>query len=490
MPNPTIYEPHLSHAQGRIGIIDIGSNSMRLVIFDQLKRSPIPVYNEKVLCQLGKGLALSGKLNPEGVTMAMQVMPRFLEMAAHMEVLELNVFATAAVRQAEDGACFVQQLVSTLGIDVEVISGTREARLGAEGLMASMYNPVGITGDLGGGSMELVAIDQHHIHQQSTLPIGTLKLLDHTGGNPDKVEAVVRHALSSIHWLSAPFPNFYAIGGSFRALAKIHMMENAYPLNIIHEYRVPAKKFRKFTHEIARMPAEKLAKRPGVSNKRLTMIPVAAEILSCVLEVVKPETIVFSASGIREGFVHNKLSPRIRSQDGLIAACADFASSNGHSLAYAQELYAWTTPLFTGESEEGARLRMAACMLTELGLYAHPEYRADLVFQRILYSTLPCLTHSARTQLALVCYHRYRTRFKKEEPALSLMNKTERNWAEKLGLAANLAHCLSGGYPGCLPNIPLTLENNSITLTYDDTLTMLQGDAITRRLDVLQQAIS
>lgn len=169
--------------QGKIGLIDIGSNSIRLVVYDRLKRAPASIYNEKVMCQLGKGLAASGKLNPEGVTLANAAIARFVTLAKNMEVTELDIVATAAVRDASDGPEFVETLEREHNIFIEVISGKREAKLGAYGILASMHKPEGLAGDLGGGSMELVALDKNQrIGERISLPVGALRLLDECDG--------------------------------------------------------------------------------------------------------------------------------------------------------------------------------------------------------------------------------------------------------------------------------------------------------------------
>jgi len=474
---------------GRIGIVDIGSNSIRLVIYDQQKRSPVAIYNEKVMCALGKGLATSGVLDPEGVELAKSALRRFLAMGRNMEITSLHVMATAAVRDAKDGASFARYLEDTYEIDVDIISGKKEAKLGAYGVCASMYKPQGLSGDLGGGSLELVKVDDGHIGEHASLLLGSLRMIDETKGDRDKLHKLIEKRFEDLKWLDGKkSENFYAIGGSFRALAKMHMAANNYPLRILHEYKVEAKPFLNFAREIASMSPEKLEKIPGVAIKRVPALPGAAIILDHIVAHARPDHIVFSTSGIREGYLYEKLSPYIRSQDGLLASCTEFAIKGGRSTAYANELYTWMYPLLSKESEKERRLRLAFCLLSDISLHIHPEYRAEWAFHRILHSALAGLSHRERVKLSLALYHRYQFKLKEEWPALKLLRGGDREWARLIGSAANLAYHLSGSIAGNLHNTNFIMEKNTIALQLGSSMEDVLGDAVKRRMDGLREA--
>lgn len=474
---------------GRIGIIDIGSNSIRLVIYDQQKRSPVPIYNEKVMCALGKGLAASGVLNPEGVEMAKDTLRRFLAMGRNMEITSLYVMATAAVRDAKDGQSFVKYLEKTYEIDVDVISGKKEARLGAYGVCSSMYKPNGLTGDLGGGSLELVWLDDGKIEDHTSIALGSLRMIDETKGDRDKLRKLVDKRFAELTWLSDhKVPNFYAIGGSFRALARMYMTATDHPLRILHEYKVDAKKILGFVQSIATMSNDKLEKLPDVAARRVQQLPGAAIILEKIITITKPEFIIFSASGIREGYLYEKLSPYIRDQDGLLASCTEFATKGGRSTAYANELFNWMSPLLKDESEKERRLRMAFCLLTDIALHIHPEYRADWAYHRILQSALTGLTHRERVKLSLALYHRYQFKFKESWQSISLLKAGDHQWAKLVGTTANLAYHLSGSVAGTLHSTSLSLEGKTVGLQFDKEMEDIMGDAIKKRIDGVTEA--
>lgn len=476
---------------GRIGIIDIGSNSIRLVVYDAHKRSPVSIYNEKVMCALGKGLAASGVLNPQGVEMAKSALRRFITMGRNMQISTLHVMATAAIRDASDGADFTQFVEETHNVKVDVISGKEEARLGAFAICSTIHRPQGITADLGGGSLELVRIDDDKTSNRESLPLGSLRLLDESKGDRDKLTKIIDKKFAEISWLDAEkTPNIYPIGGSFRALAKIHMEANNYPLEILHEYTVDAKKFLVFLREISAMSVEKLEKYAGGSaGKRAAALTGAAMVLEKLITQSKPEQIIFSASGIREGYVYDKLTAHQRDEDGLIASCSEFAARGRRSPEYAGELFSWMQPLFVGETEQMKRLRRAFCLLSDIAIHIHPEYRAEWAFQRIIYSAFTSINHRERVCLALALYHRYKFKLKQEFSVLKLISDDDRKWANLLGATANLAYHLSGSITGNLPRATLAVKDGAVSLKFSGDMVDIMGDSIQKRIDSVNYAI-
>ncbi len=473
----------------RIGIIDIGSNSIRLVVYDQNKRTPIPIYNEKVLCALGKGLATSGLLNPDGVIMGKDALRRFIAMGRNMGIAELHIIATAAIRDAKDGKDFTDWLEQTHHVTAVVISGEEEAKLGAYAVCSSIYKPHGISADLGGGSLELVRVNDGEIDGHTSLPLGSLRMMDESKGDRNKLRKLIDKRFADIDWLDAQkTPNIYAIGGSFRALAKMHMVAHDYPLQILHEYMVKAKEFLDFIQEISGMPLEKLEKYPAVAAKRAAALPGAAMVLETLITRSKAENIVFSASGIREGYVYKKLPLRERDDDGLLFSCREFASRNGRSIAYGQELLDWMQPLIPQEAEQMKRLRLVFCLLSDIAVHIHPEYRGEWAFQRVIYSAFTSITHRERVILALALYHRYQFKIKENYPQLQLINNTDKAWAKLMGTSANLAYHLSGSITGNLHKTNLIIKEKNIALQFIGDMADLMGDSIQKRIDGVNEA--
>ncbi|MEZ5691110.1 MAG: Ppx/GppA family phosphatase [Rickettsiales bacterium] len=473
----------------RVGIIDIGSNSIRIVVYDEQKRSPIPIYNEKVLCALGKGLSITGKLNPEGVDMAKDSLHRFITLGRNMRIVTLYIVATAAVRDASDGAEFVSWLESEYNVKVDIISGKEEAKLGAFAVCSSIHKPEGVIADLGGGSLELVGVTGDVSEKHISLPLGSLRMQDESGGDVSRLKKIVDDNLRHENWISdKKIKNIYLIGGSFRALAKIHMQENNYPLKILHEYEVNTKDFIPFIKAIIDTPLNRLSKFSGCSTKRIASLHGAAMILLRLTELSKAKKIVFSASGIREGYLYKKLPASQRSDDNLLFSGRAFASRNGRSISYAQELFEWIQPLFPDESDKEKRLRLAFCLFSDIALHIHPEYRAQWAFQRIIYGSFTSITHTERVTLALALYYRYRFRLKDEPVYLSLIGNKEKKIAKILGTAVNLAYSLSGSVDGSLPKTKLIVGSGSIAIDINSSMKDVVGDIISKRIELLNEA--
>jgi len=493
MPTPYYPDPWRDTGEathdGRLGVIDIGSNSIRLVVYDAIKRAPLPLFNEKIFCGLGKGLATSGKLNPEGIKLAEDCIKRFLALVRMMDVVELQILATAAVRDAEDGAAFVEALERKYRINITVISGKKEARLAANGVFSSVYRPEGLAGDLGGGSIELIGLEGGNITEQTTLPIGPLRLFDISKGDKDKMKKLISEAMDAERWLEhAHPPHFYAIGGSFRAIAHIHMAEEKYPLDIVHHYTIKNGPMRKLLKNIMNASPQEIAKMAGAPAKRSEALIPASMVLEHILDLTNPVDIIFSASGIREGYLYEKLSPGLRGEDPLLASCTDLASQSGRVPGFARELFAWMSPLFEEETETDKRLRFAACILSEIAWRIHPEYRAEWSFFRILQSTLTGLAHNERVTLALGVYHRYQFKLKHDWKVLNLVKDRDLAWARTVGTAANLAFQLSGGMAGNLGKVTLSLSKHELEVAFAEEVQDLMSDTIRKRVEGLGDA--
>lgn len=478
------------HPKGLIAIIDIGSNSVRMVVYHALKRVPLPVFNEKYMCALGKGLARTKKLNPDGVRAAEIAIARFLMMAQRLNVDSLDIIATAAVRDADNGAEFVKRLEKLHGIRINVISGAREAELAAQGVLASFHEPLGLSADLGGGSMELAVIERSVIGQRASLTLGNLRLLDATDGKVSAMEATIKRELKSLDWLATSLPEcIYGIGGGFRALAKLHMRKTRYPLNIVHGFEMSRRVIAQLTEKLLSMKAGEIAALPGMSPKRATTIIPTALVLQQLMQVTHAPKMIASVSGIREGFFYELLNERQRKDDALLASAADLAALIGRHGSYGTELFQWMSPLFPNEPIAWARLRKALCKLSELAWTIDPNFRAEWAYMRILQSQLKGMDHKERIMLALALYHRYQPKWKGERDELKLLDDRERQWARCVGMAAGLAFQLSGGRAGNLYHAKLTWHDAQVSLALDAEASPLRTETVEKRVLGLGEAL-
>ncbi|ACI98946.1 Ppx/GppA family phosphatase [Rhodospirillum centenum] len=485
-------QPGQSSPTERIGVIDIGSNSIRVVVYDGLSRSPTALFNEKVLCGLGKSVEKSGRLNPEGVPLALDNLCRFRRLIEGMSVGRVDALATAAVRDATDGPDFVAEVQKRTGLRLTVLPGEEEARLAAMGVLSGTPGADGLAGDLGGGSLELVGLDKGDIGPQVTLPLGPLRLMEATDGKPATVTKLVDQHLGKLDWIgTAKGRSFYPVGGSWRAIAKMHMEQVKYPLHIIHHYAVAAPDMADFAAGIARQNRSALEKLPGVSRRRLDTLPMAALVLERVLKTVQPARVVFSAYGLREGHLFDLLPPEQRRLDPLLVSCREVAERLGR-FGEAEILTGWTAPLFAGEDEAAARLRHAACLLSDLGWAEHPDYRAEHAFLRILRMPVAGIDHTERCFLALTSFVRYAGTLeaREVETARTMTGPGIQARALILGLALRLAHTLTGGAATLLQRTALRLGEETLTLVLPEDAAMLTGEAVQRRVDALAKSLN
>ena len=483
--------PRLRGKKKRIAVIDIGSNSIRLVVFEGLRRVPTPLFNEKVICGLGRGLTESGRLSEEGVSLALPNLARFARMARSMPVDRLELLATAAVREAVNGPEFMADVERLCGQPVTVLSGAEEARISALGVMAGTPEADGVMGDLGGGSLELVALNDGELGSSITLPLGPLRLIDAAKGDLAQAERIVDRQLAAVDWLPAGRGrNFYAVGGAWRALARIYMSQNNYPLRVIHGYALARRDAEGMLDLLSHLGRRSLARIPDVTRRRLETIPYAALLLGRVMEICRPEQLVWSSFGLREGFLFDQLPPKERAKDPLLEAVSEFAAREGRFGAIGEDLSDWTDALFPDEKPHWHRLRRAACHLSDFAWREHPDYRAAHAFTRLQHHPFSGLDHPGRAFLAYTVFTRYGGRLEDEggDQVLALLGAKGRRRARILGLAVRLALTLSAGTRDLLRKTGLVYSDGQLSLVLPDDGSVPRGEAVDRRFNALVEA--
>ncbi len=506
------------HELEPIGVIDIGSNSVRLVVYEGAVRSPTPLFNEKILCGLGRSVASTGKLGAEATERALAALTRFRSIARILDVKYLRAIATAAVRDAADGPEFMRRGEQAAGVRIEILPGEAEAEMAARGILMGFTEPDGIAGDLGGGSLELIDIAAGRLTQATTMPLGGLRLIDTTGDKLDKAVALADQHIDNVSWLTqGKGRTFYAVGGTWRALAKLHMAATSYPLRVMHGYRIAPREAVAFCELVRR--TKKLATLPGgadISKARREVLPYGALVLERLLRRLEPSDVVFSVFGIREGLVHSLLTPHERAKDPLISFCEDFARLRSRSLEHARELVAWTAPLFQDngggngnggpggkdanggreglkETPQEARLRHAACLISDIGWRAHPDYRGEQSLNVIAHAALGGIDHQARIFLALSVYFRHagtgEAGDELSERLKAAVGRRVLRRARIVGAAVRTAHMLSIGMPGIIDETPIALEGRKLVLTLPKAHAALDGERLRSRLKGLAELL-
>lgn len=471
-----------------VAVVDIGSNSVRLVVYDGLRRSPTPIFNEKILCGLGRGVATKGKLAEEGVTRALAALKRFRALAQQIGAKHVYAVATAASREAANGAQFVARAEKALGVDIKVLTGKEEARFAALGVIAGIPEADGVVGDLGGGSLELIDIKEGKLREGVTLPLGPLRLMDLSGDSIDKARRIVDETLSKTGILARlKGRTFYAVGGTWRNLAKLHMAQSHYPLHVLHSYRLGRSQAMSLSGLVANLSAASLRDIREVSRSRADTMPYGALVLERLLHHSEASAVEISVYGLREGLLYSKLPGRKRQSDALLSSCWDFARRYARSPEHELELCDWTDQLFgpgkLPETESQRRLRYAACLLADIGWRAHPDYRAERSLSMISQAAFVGINHPGRVFLALTVFYRYDGEGEDGDGLNRLLADEDHQRAHLLSSVFRLAYILSAAMPGMLPKIGLRLgENKSLVLHLPRKLADLAGERVDKRL--------
>lgn len=475
-----------------VAVIDIGSNSVRQVIYEGLTRSPAVLFNEKVLCGLGEGMVATGMLNEIAVERALNALRRFVALQEQANVGDVHVIATAAARDAKNGPDFIERAEQITGSDIEVLTGEMEAHYSALGIQAGFYKPSGLVGDLGGGSLELVPVD-HEPNAGITLPLGGLRLRDLAGGSVDEAERIARKTLrkSKIDW-PAEHRIFYAIGGTWRSLGKLHIANRKYELPAVHDYRVEAKEFERFCNRVISDDFEDIRGLVAVSKNRRELLPYGAAVMREVILHFRPEQITFSSLGVREGLLFSRLSAKERSRDSLLESAHDLSILRARSPEHSVELAEWTGKAFETlgieETENECRYRLAACYLADIGWRAHPDFRAQQAIEVIANAGFVGIDHPGRGYLAAVSFHRYQGLGSKVTPPrlASLATDTLYSKARILAALFRVLYLFSASMPGIIPRLGIERTGErEVCFTLPQEWSDLEGERPLERINQL-----
>lgn len=479
-----------------VAIIDIGSNSVRLVAYEGLTRAPTPIYNEKVLCGLGRHVATTGRLDPEAVERTLRALARFRVLCDLIGAGRVEVLATAAARDASNGPDFLKAAAEALDCEVQLLSGAREAELSALGVISGFHEPNGIVGDLGGGSLELVEVVGTDVGSGKTLRLGGLALQDLSGNSPRKARRIVREALAEAPPLrQLAGRTFYAVGGTWRALARLHQGARDYPLHIMHGYRIDPEEGLGFLRLVEEVDAQTLKDIETVSEARRPLLAYGAIVLEEIIRSGRPAEIVISALGVREGLLFEQLGAESRAEDPLIAAARDFNLLRSRSPEHGEELRAWTDRFVQSaglpETVAERRLRHAACLLADIGWRAHPDYRGEQSFSLIAQAALVGIEHSGRAYLALSILFRHEgIASDKANPrvrAIAGPRLFER--ARILAALMRVAYPVSVAMAGVLPRVPLFMRDGTLVLQLPRAMRALASERLLNRLRQLARLL-
>lgn len=488
-------------AQGRldvgapIAIVDIGSNSVRLVAYEGLTRAPTPIFNEKTMCGLGRGVQITGRLNEQAMDRAQAALARFRVLCDTMRIERRHVLATAAARDALNGPEFIARAEKTFGQPIELLSGKREAQLSALGVASGFYRANGIVGDLGGGSLELIDVRGHKVGKGKTTPLGGLALQDASHDSIKEARKIVRKALADVDALDeGKGRTFYMVGGTWRSLTTLHIHQLGYPLHVTHGYVIRAEDALDFAELVQRVDAETLDSIEKISSARRPLLAYGALVLEEAVRRAKPAQVVMSALGVREGLLFELLDEETRELDPLLAAARELNTLRSRAPRHGEDLIAWTDQFMRStrleETPEEKRLRHAACLLADIGWRAHPDYRGEQSLNIIAHAAFVGVDHPGRAYIAMSIFYRHNGLDDELSPRIrELCSARMIDRARILGALMRVAYLVSAAMPDVLGRTPLTCDGSKVTLDLPSDLSELANERLFNRVKQLARLI-
>jgi len=469
-------------------IIDIGSNSIRLVVYNGPRRAPAVLFNEKVLAGLGSGLADTGALSEGAMVKALAALRRYHALASHMGIAAVQTVATAAVREASNAAPFLDK-IRQIGLDVDVLTGDQEACGAGYGVISAIPEADGIVGDLGGGSLELVRVRGGDVHERVSLPLGVLRSRPTIAKGQGALARHIDGMLESVGWdhVERGLP-FYLVGGSWRTLARFHMRMSDYPLPVLHHYQMPVAACVEILANLERYGPEQIKATAAISASRLPTLADAAALLAIMADRLRVSNLIISAHGLREGLMFQQLTSAERQLSPLIEAARAEGGRQGRFMEHGDLLNAWIAPLFTDEDACAGTLRHAACLLADVGWSANPDFRAERGLDIALHGSWIGIDGRGRALIAQALFTGFGGGVSSPDILRQLASTKDLQQAIRWGLAIRLGQRLSAGLAEPLKRTALAIDGAGVTLNVSENDTLLLGDVVERRLKNLATA--
>lgn len=472
----------------RSAVIDIGSNSVRLVVYAGHSRIPSTIFNEKILAGLGSELATTGNIGAENFDQAIRALKRFKILCEELQVSDVNIIATAAVRDAHNGAQFVDA-ARDIGLEIVIIDGQQEAHYSALGVMSAFPRQDGIMADLGGGSLELAQIMDGKIVQKISVPMGVLRVQKWYEEGYEKLYSKFQDFTEKLGWNDVhDCENLFLVGGSWRTLAHIDMDETNYPLRVVDHYKIDLERSRSMDKLLEKRGDENFNKSLGISTSRIKTLPQAAALMRCVSELFEPQSINISAFGLREGILFSKLDDARQSLDPLLIGTREFSRTQRRFHGKKSDLNLWISGIFQDDNADMKRIRKAFCNLGDVAWRANPDFRAEWGLDIGLHGNWAGISGSDRDILGQALFSCFGGGSSIYPNGGQLADKKAMHRAIAWGLTVRLAQRLSAGRYGVLSRtkiISVGDQNMALQLQIERDYQDICGESVTKRLKQL-----
>jgi exopolyphosphatase/guanosine-5'-triphosphate,3'-diphosphate pyrophosphatase len=441
-------------------IVDIGSNTIRMVVYGNPPRAPHILHNEKSVARLGRDLSRTGKIPDKAAKLALDVLRRFARLIDELQIEDVEAVATAAVRDAKNGAAFLDE-VRALGFEPRLLSGKQEAQASADGVLGAFPGARGVVADLGGGSLELRAIDDEGSDNGTTLPLGTLRLPSLPAKKGKR--AAIAKVVSKSGFGAKKGQTLYLVGGTLRAFGRLAMIEMKSPLEDPHGFVLEIEDARRIAKRLTRRDTDKIAGIDEISSSRRDMINDASALVGALLSEFEPDRVVFSAWGLREGLLMQRLPRELRVQDPLLSGVTDYAARRGVTAHTGAMVAGWIAGLPGARANGTERLRLVTAMLALASQRLEPNIRRRHAYDWALHKRWIGLAPADRAKLAAALLAQTgRTKLPKELAQLA----TKDDLAEGIawGLAIRLLRRLGSASLSSLVGSMLRLGGGRLVL--------------------------
>jgi exopolyphosphatase/guanosine-5'-triphosphate,3'-diphosphate pyrophosphatase len=474
----------------RIAIIDIGSNSIRLVVFDGPKRSPLYLYNEKVFFRLGLQSFGGKPFGSNTLEAVSNIIKRYVAICRNMEISKIIMFGTSALREASNSNVLVESIREKTNVDVDIISGEKEAFYAAQGILLGFPNAEGVICDLGGNSVEFANIRKNVVTECNSVLLGPLTIKN-LGEKCKNLDDHMKNQLATItNFNGVKNKSFFLIGGSWRAIAKIHMQRIKYPLKIIQGYKVESKKLKKTLEFIQESSFLTKSDEMNISLGRLELLPQAARLLKIIIDEFEIKVLTFSSFGVREGLIYEHLSVAEKKRDPLIEAAKFFEKKETRFPKMSKHTFNWISPLYENLPPKTKRVILAATKLHDIAWIAHPDYKTEMCLEIVTRSNISGISHKERVFLAMILLFRHKAKPEKifNSKLFKIVPKKKRKIALVIGKGLRLASTFFGE-KSLLNKIEFRLRANEVDLCFQSKMDSINGEIVEKRIQELNKAL-
>jgi len=474
----------------KLAIIDMGSNSIRLVLVHIGRDGNYKIVHDlKESARLAKDFCPEQIIKPQQAGIAVKIMKMFSHLCASQHPDEIIVVATDAVRRALNREEFLERIRTESGFEVRVLTGREEAFFDYLGVVNSMQVENALLMDIGGGSTELVRVRDRQAEGMVSLPFGAINLAELYGLKYEELKSVLFKHWDGISWLkSMEQPVLVGIGGSFRNIGRIDRRMKNYPLDLPHNYQMAGDDVKQIHSYISSKPEKQRKKLKGLSRERADIIIGATSMVHAFLEYGRIEEVRISGYGLREGIIYDHINGPDRVPEDVLERSIINNIQNYHlDYKHARTVYRLTWSLYKqlesicSGGEDLSRVIKTAAMLHDCGIVINYYQQNEHILYTMLNLEINGLSHRELVLSACVAaYHDKKTPVHVSRFA-PLLQSSDLPIIREAGVLLRLARSLDRSMSGIIQDLQVNIRGKDVVIK-----TVGDGDAELEKYDALR----